>query len=126
MRFSLIVAVLPALFVCNVARAQVGTATPTPTIGETSPLGIATGSANSPTGIPLGATELASPGVSPVPSGSPRTAQSIATSISSSRTGRGSASWSTRTNSRSTGATANTGNVLPDRSLCTTTIGRAM
>lgn len=69
MRFSLIVAVLPALFVCNVARAQVGTATPTPMIGETSPLGIATGSANSPTGIPLGATELASPGVSPVPSG---------------------------------------------------------
>jgi hypothetical protein len=69
MRFSLIVAVRPALFVCNVARAQVGTATPTPTIGETSPLGIATGSANSPTGIPLGATELASPGVSPVPSG---------------------------------------------------------
>src|ERR1700738_555503 len=54
MRFSLIVAVLPALFVCNVARAQVGTATPTPTIGETSPLGIATGSANSPTGIPVG------------------------------------------------------------------------
>jgi hypothetical protein len=51
MRFSLIAAVLPALFICNVALAQVGTATPIPTIGETSPLGIATGSASSPTAI---------------------------------------------------------------------------
>jgi hypothetical protein len=67
-RLSLIAAVLPALFVSNVAMAQVGaTATPTPTIGATSPLGMATGSAVSPTGIPLGATEIASPGVSPMP-----------------------------------------------------------
>lgn len=69
MGLSLIAAVFPALFVCNIAMGQVGTATPAPTIGETSPLGIATSSASSPTGIPLGATELASPGVSPVPSG---------------------------------------------------------
>jgi hypothetical protein len=45
MRFLLIVAVLPALFVCTVAMAKVGTAAPTSTIGETSPLGIATRSA---------------------------------------------------------------------------------
>jgi hypothetical protein len=68
MRLSLIAAVLPALFVSNVAMAQVGAmATPTPTIGATSPLGMATGSTVSPTGIPLGSTELASPGVSPMP-----------------------------------------------------------
>ena len=75
MKLSLIAAVLPALFVCNIAVAQVdgqldGTdTTPTPTVGATSPLGIATGSTGSPTGIPLGATEITSPGVSPVPTG---------------------------------------------------------
>ena len=68
MRFSLIAAILPALFVCNAATAQVsGMASPTPTMGATSPLGIGTGSAVSQTGIPLGSTEIASPGVSPAP-----------------------------------------------------------
>src|ERR1700682_3996416 len=71
MRFSLIVAILPALLACNVAMAQVtGMATPTPTMGATSPLGIGTGSTVSPTGIPLGSTEIASPGVSPLPANS--------------------------------------------------------
>src|ERR1700739_2461052 len=69
-RFSLVAAVIPALFVGNVAMAQVtGMASPTPTIGATSPLGIGTGSAVPPTGIPLGSTEIASPGVSPAPTG---------------------------------------------------------
>lgn len=68
MRFSLIAAILPALVVCNAATAQMsGMASPTPSIGATSPLGLGTGSTVSPTGIPLGATELASPGVSPAP-----------------------------------------------------------
>jgi hypothetical protein len=68
MRSLLIAAVVPALLVCNVARAQVsGMASPTPTMGATSPLGITSGSSVSPTGIPLGSTELASPGVSPMP-----------------------------------------------------------
>src|SRR6266849_5120222 len=68
MRFSLIAAILPALVVCNAATAQVsGMASPTPTMGATSPLGIGTGSAVSQTGIPLGSTEIASPGVSPAP-----------------------------------------------------------
>jgi hypothetical protein len=70
MRFSLIGAVVPALAFCNIATAQVdgqfdGTVTPTPTIGATSPLGVA----SSPTGIPLGSTEITSPGVSPLPAG---------------------------------------------------------
>src|SRR5207302_7305193 len=68
MRVALIAAVLPALVVCNAAMAQVsGMASPTPTIGATSPLGIGTGSTVSPTGIPLGSTEIASPGISPAP-----------------------------------------------------------
>src|ERR1700688_1137176 len=74
MRFSLFGAVLPALVVCNAAMAQVdgqfdGTVTPTPTVGATSPLGMAIGSTSSPTGIPLGAVGITTPGVSPVPTG---------------------------------------------------------
>src|ERR1700736_1427621 len=65
MRFALVAAVIPALFAGNGAIAQVsGMASPTPTIGATSPLGLGT---VSPTGIPLGSTELASPGISPAP-----------------------------------------------------------
>jgi len=68
MKFSLITAMLAALVLCNDATAQVtGIASPMPTIGATSPLGIGTGSTVSPTGIPLGSTEIASPGVSPAP-----------------------------------------------------------
>src|SRR4030081_2634600 len=68
MRISLIAAIFPTMLVCNVAMAQVsGMASPSPTIGATSPLGLGTGSAVSPTGIPLGPTEIASPGVSPAP-----------------------------------------------------------
>jgi hypothetical protein len=67
-RCSLIAAVIPALFVGNVTMAQVtGMASPTPTIDATSPLGMGTDSAVSPTGIPLGSTEIASPGISPAP-----------------------------------------------------------
>ncbi len=68
LRVALIAAILPALVICNTANAQVsGMVSPTPTIGATSPLGITTGSTVSPTGIPLGSTEIASPGVSPAP-----------------------------------------------------------
>jgi hypothetical protein len=67
-RLSLIAAIVAALVVCNAAMAQVsGMASPTPSLGATSPLGMGTGSAVSPTGIPLGSTEIASPGVSPAP-----------------------------------------------------------
>src|SRR6266404_4971505 len=70
MKISLIAAIFPTLLVCNVATAQVsGMASPTPTLGATSPLGIGAGSTVSPTGIPLGSTEIASPGVSPAPTG---------------------------------------------------------
>src|SRR4029077_12746477 len=52
------------------AMAQVDdTADPTPAIGATSPLGIGMAPTSSPTGIPLGSTEITSPGVSPLPTG---------------------------------------------------------
>jgi hypothetical protein len=70
MRFSAIAVAVTALLMGNVALAQMnGMVVPTPTIGATSPLGSASsGSSVSPTGIPLGSTEITSAGVSPVPS----------------------------------------------------------
>jgi hypothetical protein len=69
-RLSLVAVVIPAVFLCSAAMAQVsGMASPTPTIGATSPFGMGMDSAVSPTGIPLGSTEIASPGVSPAPAG---------------------------------------------------------
>jgi hypothetical protein len=69
MRLRLIAAALPMLLACNAAAAQVSAmVTPTPAIGATSPLGSMSGSSVSPTGIPLGATEITSAGTSPVPS----------------------------------------------------------
>ena len=71
-KFLLVVAALPALLFCNVAAAQIeDTVAPTPTIGATTPLGMAMGSSGTPTGtgIPLGSTEITSAGVSPAPTG---------------------------------------------------------
>src|SRR5580692_367891 len=71
MRFCLVAAIFSALVVCNSAAiAQVeDSVMPTPTIGATSPLGMGIGSTSSPTGIPLGSTEISSAGVSPAPTG---------------------------------------------------------
>src|ERR1700732_2835894 len=73
-KFLLIATVLPALLVGNLAMAQVdepfdGPVIPAPMMGATSPLGITTGSTSSPAGIPFGATEITSPGLSPLPTG---------------------------------------------------------
>jgi hypothetical protein len=63
-------AALLAVLCCTPVFAQMsGEGSPTPTIGATSPLGIPSGSPVPPTGIPLGATELSSPGVSPLSTG---------------------------------------------------------
>jgi len=62
--------VLSVLLSCGSAMAQVagqndpGLASP---LGVTSPLGLGLGSPVAPTGLPMGATELATPGVSPPP-----------------------------------------------------------
>src|ERR1700730_18672233 len=57
---------------CNVgaAIAQVGMGAVTPPLGVTSPLGIGAAAPVGATGLPLGATELATPGVSPMTSAS--------------------------------------------------------
>jgi hypothetical protein len=56
---------------CGSAYAQVGgmSISPGPSLGMTSPLGVGPGSPVAPARIPMGATELASPGVSPMISG---------------------------------------------------------
>jgi hypothetical protein len=70
MRRVLIAAMQAALFGCIPAFAQVGgMGSPTPNIGATSPLGMAPGLPVPPTGIPMGATELASPGLGLAPAG---------------------------------------------------------
>src|ERR1700752_668013 len=59
-------------FASGPAIAQVtGMAVPTPTLGATSPLGIGPSIGVGGTGIPLGATEIPSPGVSPLPAVAP-------------------------------------------------------
>jgi hypothetical protein len=60
------------LWGCGSAFAQIGSTSILPglsPLGMTSPLGIGPGSPVAPTNLPLGATELASPGVSPMTSG---------------------------------------------------------
>jgi hypothetical protein len=62
----LAMAAMTAAFVaCGTASAQVGATGTSPPLGMTSPLGIGAGSPVGPVGVPLGATELAAPGVSP-------------------------------------------------------------
>jgi hypothetical protein len=68
-----LMAVMAAAFLgCGSTAAQVGGIGTSPgasPLGMTSPLGIGPAPAVAPTGVPLGATELASPGVSPMTSG---------------------------------------------------------
>ena len=66
MRQFLIAAVTCSLLGCGPAFAQVGMITGAPaSLGVTSPLGLGPGAPVGATGIPLGATELSTPGVSP-------------------------------------------------------------
>ena len=69
MRRELIAAFLATFLGCNPGFAQVaGIGSPMPGMGVTSPfaMGSAAGSVG-PSGVPLGATELATPGLSPAP-----------------------------------------------------------
>lgn len=90
MRHELIAAMLIVLLGCHPVSAQVGVmGSPTPGMGATSPLGITPGLPVPPAGIPFGATELASPGVSPAPSdttGMPGTGTSCSSSGTSGST----------------------------------------
>ena len=72
MRRELIIAILATLLGCNPVFAQVGgMGSPAPGMGPTSPFGMSSATAGSvgPSGLPLGATELATPGLSPAPPG---------------------------------------------------------
>jgi hypothetical protein len=71
MRRELIVASLATFLGCNPVFAQVaGIGSPMPGMGVTSPFGMsATAGSVGPAGLPLGATELATPGSSPAPPG---------------------------------------------------------
>ena len=96
MKRELIAAILTVLLGSTPVFAQVGgIGSPTPGMGLTSPLGMAPGLPVPPAGIPLGATELASPGISPVPSGmtgmteSDPSCSSVGTSSSGSYDGGG-------------------------------------
>ena len=71
MRRELIAASLAILLGCNPVFAQVaGIGSPMPGMGVTSPFGMGSAAGSvGPTGLPLGATELATPGLSPAPPG---------------------------------------------------------
>ncbi|WP_082656291.1 hypothetical protein [Bradyrhizobium valentinum] len=64
-RFLMITAASALL--CGQAFAQQAAVMPTPSLSATSPLGMIPSAPVGGTGIPLGATEIASPGVSPAP-----------------------------------------------------------
>ncbi|MEH2536842.1 MULTISPECIES: hypothetical protein [unclassified Bradyrhizobium] len=64
-RFLMITAASALL--CGPAFAQQAAVMPTPSLSATSPLGMVPSAPVGGTGIPLGATEIASPGVSPAP-----------------------------------------------------------
>ena len=75
------VATAAVLLGCGSAYAQVGgmSISPGPSLGMTSPLGVGPGSPVAPARIPMGATELAAPGVSPMISGTSPMAPSTST-----------------------------------------------
>jgi hypothetical protein len=64
-RFLMITTAMALL--CGPAFAQQAAVMPTPSLSATSPLGMAPSAPVGGTGIPFGATEIASPGVSPAP-----------------------------------------------------------
>ncbi|KRR15308.1 hypothetical protein CQ12_16100 [Bradyrhizobium jicamae] len=64
-RFLMITAATALL--CGEAFAQQAAVMPTPSLASTSPLGMVPSAPVGGTGIPFGATEIASPGVSPMP-----------------------------------------------------------
>jgi hypothetical protein len=71
-RRELIAAILATLLCCNPVFAQVGgIGSPAPGMGPTSPFGMSAAASGSvgPAGVPLGASELATPGLSPAPPG---------------------------------------------------------
>jgi hypothetical protein len=69
MRTRFTIVLVAALLVCGAAQAQAPSISPGLPLGITSPLGIGPSAPVGPTRIPLGATELATPGASAIISG---------------------------------------------------------
>src|ERR1700749_3644855 len=69
MRTHFTIVLVAALLVCGAAQAQAPSISPGLPLGITSPLGIGPSAPVGPTGIPLGATHLGTPGGSPIMSG---------------------------------------------------------
>lgn len=89
MRGILIAAIIWSQFEVGAAFAQVGMGAIAP-LGITSPLGIGPGAPVGATGLPLGATELATPGVSPMTSSSSASSAMTMTTTSACSSGMGS------------------------------------
>ena len=83
----LVAAIVWSLFDVGAAFAQVGMGAVTPPLGMTSPLGIGTAAPVGVTGVPLGATELGTPGVSPMTANSSGLSAMTAPSACSSTMG---------------------------------------
>jgi hypothetical protein len=112
MRRALIAMIVAAPFGCNLALAQTdGMGSPIPSIGATTPLGMTPGSSVPPVGLPMGATELASPGLSPAftsPAG-----MTMGTGTTCSAMGNASAASASSTDYDGGGMGVGTGTPLP-------------
>ncbi len=78
-RFLMVTAASALL--CSPVLAQQAAVMPTPSLSATTPLGMVPTAPVGGTGIPLGSTEIASPGVSPVPISPPVAGGSVCTTI---------------------------------------------
>ena len=110
-----------ALLGCGSVLAQVGAMgiTPGPPLGMTSPLGIGPGAPVAPTGIPLGATEMGSLGVSPTTSGASPLGPSTGAIALCSGAGGSLPQASFGAGNLSTGSTSGIGNLMTGTSFGT-------
>src|SRR4051812_42330826 len=76
-----LIATAASALLCGPVLAQQAAVMPTPSLSATSPLGMVPSAPVGGTGIPLGATEIASPGVSPAPISPPAAGVSTCTTI---------------------------------------------
>src|SRR5262249_48291558 len=107
---------------CGTAPAQVG-GLGLPPLGFTSPLGIGPAPSVAPTGVPLGATELASPGVSPMTSGTSPLPPSLGTITTCSNIGGSLAQASSSPGNPAAGMPSSTATSVPGTSGVAATSG---
>jgi hypothetical protein len=103
---ALILATTAILLSYGPGHAQMSVPGAGPGMGSTSPLGMSSGASIGPTGIPIGATELATPGISPGPVSGTSTTFTGATCPG---TAMGNTTTGTSPSSMGTGSTMTTG-----------------